>query len=152
MGFLDKLKGAMNAVTGNAAKVSIEYSPATAIPGDMLSVRITAMSTGAEVKSKGVFLDMRGNETISLPKGVARDDAFHHEKETITNEHQLAPAFVLAPNETKVFEGSVQLPAAIQPTYDGVFTKHAFQVRGRVEAKGNDPDSGWQPIRVGTRN
>jgi hypothetical protein len=152
MGFLDKLKGAMNMVTGNAAKVTIEFTPAVAIPGDRVNVRITAVSTGQEVKSQGVFLDMRGNETISLPKGVARDEAFTHEKETIKNEHQIAPPFVLGANETKTFEGQVVLPPAIQPTYEGVFTKHLFEIRGRVEAKGNDPDSGWKQIRVGTRN
>lgn len=33
MGFLDKLKGAVNAVTGNASKVTIESSPSVVARG-----------------------------------------------------------------------------------------------------------------------
>jgi hypothetical protein len=152
MGFLDKLKGAMNAVTGNAAKVTIEFNPAIAFPGDHVQVRITATSTGGEVKSKGVFVDLRGLEEISLPKNTSGDhQKIDAQRDTHSNEIQIAPAFVLGANETKTWEANVQLPGGIQPTYNGIFTKHQCQVRGRVEATGNDPDSGWQQIRIGAK-
>src|SRR6185295_20225634 len=56
MGFLDKLKGAVNAMTDGGANVTIEYPQAFVFPGDTIPVRITATSTGAEVKSGGIFV------------------------------------------------------------------------------------------------
>src|SRR3989304_6076715 len=52
MGFLDKLKGAVNAVTGGAAKVTMEFEPKAVYPGDVVRVKISATSTGSEVKAK----------------------------------------------------------------------------------------------------
>ena len=39
MGFLDKLKGAINVLTGGAAKVTIGYQPAFVFPGDVVRVK-----------------------------------------------------------------------------------------------------------------
>src|SRR5262245_18082601 len=66
MGFLDKIKGAVNAVTGGAAKVTMEFKPSVAFPGDVIAVKITATSTGQQVKSKGVFVDLQGVEGINI--------------------------------------------------------------------------------------
>ena len=56
---------------------------------------------------------------------------------------------MLAANETKVFEGVFVLPGGIQPSFQGKNASHQWTVRGRIEAFGNDPDSGYQPFRVG---
>ena len=71
MGFLDKMKGAVAAITGGAAKVSLEYHNVLASPGDLVAVKVTAASTGAEVTSKGVFIDLRGTEEIDIPARAA---------------------------------------------------------------------------------
>jgi hypothetical protein len=72
-------------------------------------------------------------------------------KATYDHAFQIAPAFVLGPNETKVFEGSFQMPAVLQPSFTGAYAEHKWEIRGRVEALGNDPDSGWQPLRIGLK-
>jgi len=152
VGFLDKVKGAMNAVTGNAAEVTIDY-PKVAFAGESIKVKITARSTGAEVKSKGIFVDLVGQERTSLD--TQANGQKHHvseSKETYGKEHQIAEAFTLAANETRSWEGSVTLPSNAQPSYDGVHTKHVWQIRGRVEALGNDPDSGFLDLRVGKKD
>lgn len=152
MGFFDKIKGAVNAVTGGGAKVLIEYQPAVGFPGDWVRVRISAQSTGGEIKSKGVFVDLLGTEQVRLREGEAGEHGhINGSKQTFAQEFQIAPAFVLAPNETKQWEGQFQLPAALQPSYQGAWAQHVWQVRGRIEAFGNDPDSGFQPFRVGLR-
>ncbi len=153
MGFLDKIKGAMNAVTGNAAKVELEFMPAVAYPGDKVKVTIKATSTGNEVKSKGVFVDLQGREEIKIKRnavmGVENDVAVT--KTTLEQALQIAPAFVLGKGETKVFEGMIEIPTAAQPSYAGAFTAHQWEIRGRLEAFGNDPDSGYKPLKVGSK-
>ncbi|MCZ7677315.1 MAG: hypothetical protein M5U28_00455 [Sandaracinaceae bacterium] len=72
MGFFDKVKGAMNFVTGGAANVTIQWNPPTAMPGDVLYVRITAQSTGAAINSGGVFVDVRSVEQLQDPRERAR--------------------------------------------------------------------------------
>jgi hypothetical protein len=160
MGFLDKLKGAMQAVTGGGAKVTIEYSQGLLQPGMPLHVRVTATSTGRELKSGGCFLDVAGVETVQLkdvmPSNYHGAQPAQHvpvdvgtTADTFRQSFQIAGGFVLAPNETKVFEGQFVLPPGSQPTFQGKNSAHQWTVRGRVEAFGNDPDSGFLPFRVG---
>jgi hypothetical protein len=152
MGLLDKLKGAVQAVTGGAAKVTIEFSPSFLYPGDQVQVKITATSAGAEVKSKGAFVDLRGWEEVKVKNTGPNQSGF---STTSSSTHdkaiQISGDFVLAPNETKTFEGQVQVPNGLQPTYNGPNAKHQWEIRGRIEAWGNDPDSGYKPLRVGYR-
>lgn len=162
MGFMDKLKAAASAVTGGAATVTIAYEPQVAYSGDTIRVRVTASSTGQEVKSKGVFVDLQGREEIRIPRSAVSGMAatkggqtwsgdVHTWKATHEQSFQIAPDLVLAPNETKQFEGSVQLPPGLQPSYRGAYAEHKWEIRGRLEAFGNDPDSGWQPLWVGLK-
>jgi hypothetical protein len=172
MGFFDALKGAVNAITGGGAKVTIEVRPALVMPGGQVSVKVVATSTGGEIKSGGCFVDVLGSEQVnaqnvhatpahrpgvggamaSAAAGQAPAGTTYNvsvSKATFEQSFQIAPAFVLAPNETKTFEGSFTLPAGVQPSFQGAYAKHAWSVRGRIEAWGNDPDSGYQPMRVG---
>jgi sporulation-control protein spo0M len=153
MGFLHKLKGAMHAVTGGAARVTIEFTPAVAFPGDVVSVRITTTSTGAAVDSKGVFVDLRGTESVQLRRADARglSEDVHTARETLAQAFPIAPPFTLGPGETRTFEGHVHVPGNVQPSYDGPHCRHEWGIRARLEARGNDPDSGYQPLRIGLR-
>lgn len=150
MGLLDKLKGAAHSVSGGAARVSLEYEPSVALPGDVLSVRITATSTGAPVKSGGVFVDLRAIETVQLPVGTSQQPG-NSSHVSFEQQVPIAPAFTLGANETKVFEGQVRLPTNIQPSFQGYYARHEWSTRGRVEMTGNDPDSGFMALRVGTK-
>lgn len=150
MGFFDKVKNAMNAVTGGSAKVTIELKQACVFPGDQVAIRISATSTGAEVKSKGAYVDIFAEEKVSVRDEQTKNE-ISRSKTTIEQAFQIAPAFVLAPNETKVFEGTFQFPSKALPTFLGEFAQHQCLIRGRIEAFGNDPDSGFQPIHVGTK-
>src|SRR5262245_24096563 len=151
MGFFDKLKGAMNAITGNAAKVTMEMGNTGAFPAGMIRVKISVTSTGQEVSSKGVFVDLQAVEQIKLPKDAAANlpGEISANKTTYSQEIKIAPEFKLAPNETKLFEGVVTIPATAQPSHDGPWADHAWAIRGRIEVTGNDPDTGFMPIKVG---
>jgi hypothetical protein len=153
MGFMDKIKGAMNAVTGNAAKITLEFNPPVAMPGDKVTVKLTATSTGLEVKSKGVFVDLAGLEKIKIRSGAVLgvNADVNVEKSVLDQAFPLAPAFVLGKGETKVWEGQIQIPMNAQPTYGGAFTTHEWSIRGRMEATGNDPKSDALPIKIGAK-
>ena len=149
MGFFDKIKGAVNAVTGGAATVEITYAERITA-GASVPVKVTVTSKGTEIKSKGVFVDFEGNEQVHVSK---KDDSklgedyrrsFEHSKQ----EFQLCGEFVLGAGESKTVEGTIPLPSSLQPSFEGRCTKNIYQVRGRLEAKGNDPDSGWKPMRI----
>ncbi len=153
MGFMDKIKGAVNAVTGGAAKVTLDVEPRSASPGDTVKVKVTATSSGAEVKSKGVYVDLAGEESVRLPKGTVANvtEVITASKTTFSQEVKLAGDFVLKANETKAWEGTVPSPREVKPSYAGAFTNHEWNIRGLIEAFGNDPDSGFQSIRVGPK-
>ncbi|MBN1678376.1 MAG: sporulation protein [Candidatus Thermoplasmatota archaeon] len=147
MGFLDKVKSAGSAMTGGAAKVSLEYPHQPMKPGDSINVKVTVVSTGKEVKSGGVFVDVHAAEKGQVKcKNAKCQQMVNISNETVKQAISIAPAFVLQPNETKVFESTIQLPMG-QPTYHGV-VNHEWMIRGRLEAFGNDPDSGFQRIEV----
>jgi hypothetical protein len=153
MGFFDKLKGAVIFVTGGAAKVTVEWNPPIAFPGDVLNVRVTATSTGAAINSGGIFIDIAGHEQLNIPRNALgnSNEPISHNKETLSQTFQIAPPFALGPNETKQFEGRINLPPHAQPTYDGPYADHDWGIRGRLEMTGNDPDSGFQKFIVGKR-
>ncbi len=151
MGFFDKLKSVVNVVTGGAAKVTIQLQQACVFPGDTVSVKITATSTGAELKSKGVYVDVFAEERVSFKDETSKEE-INRTKTTTQQTILIASAFVLAPNESKTFEGSFQFPSEVLPTFAGTLCQHRCQIRGRIEAFGNDPDSGYQVINVGSKN
>ena len=66
MGFFDKLKSVVNAVTGGAARVTIQLQQSCVFPGETVEVKITATSTGAEVQSKGAYVDVFAEERVSF--------------------------------------------------------------------------------------
>jgi sporulation-control protein spo0M len=145
MGILSKVKAAGSAMTGGAAKVSIDYTPQSLKPGDSLPVKVTIMSMGKEVKSGGVFVDIQASEVGNVRcKHCGKSTTMH--QHTVKQAVPIGPAFVLQPNETKVIEATIQLPMG-QPSYSGQL-KHEWKVRGRLDAFGNDPDSGFQVIEV----
>ncbi len=145
MGFLDKMKSAASAVTGGAAKVSIEFPHQPLRAGDSMQVKVTVMSTGKEIKSSGVFVDIEARETGQI-KCAKCQQMVPINVQTVKQSIPIGPAFVLQPGETKIFEASIQVPAG-QPTYNGN-VRHEWKIRGRLEAFGNDPDSGFQPLEV----
>ena len=113
-------------------------------------MKVTVTSKGAEIKSKGVFVDFDGSEQIHIPKKDEQkfSEDYRRALSHSTQEFQLCGEFVLGAGETKTVEGVIAVPPTLQPSFEGRWTKNLYQVRGRLEAKGNDPDSGYKPLRV----
>jgi hypothetical protein len=152
MGIFDKIKGAVKAVTGSTAKITLE-APATLYPGEAVQVRITATSTGGEVKSKGVFIDLSCNEIIKFRSiSVNNNEPIDFTDTVYEKEVKIAPEFVLAPNETKTWSVELPVPGDCKVTYEGKNCKNQWKLRGRIEAVGTDPASDWMDIRVGLKS
>jgi len=154
MGIFDKMKGAINTVTGGGAKVSIEYPNQPMKRGQDIKVKITAISTGGAVKCSGAFIDLLAKEEGTFSPKITCQHCHQSQQHNVKFSHKtfsqsfpVAPAFNLEPNETKEFEGTIQIPASIQPSYRGTIS-HEWSIQGRIEAFGNDPSSGYQYIEV----
>lgn len=153
MGFFDKLKGAVAAVTGGAATVTMEFQP-IAFPGDTIGVRITATAKSNAIKGDGIFVDIQGVEEIRLRKDDAEQltGDLSISRNTLDRSFQISGPFQVGANETQQWEGTIQMPANAQPTFDGSICDHGWGIRGRLAMFGNDPDTGFLPIRVGLRS
>lgn len=159
MGVLDKLKSATQVMTGGAAKVSIEYPQQAVFPGESMTVRVTVISNaGKEVKSQGVFVDLLATESVSgsenarCPRcGNSFSTPVREAKKTFEQSFPIASAMVLAPGQSQTFEAQLQIPGGAQPSYSGPQTHHDWKIRGRMQSFGNDPDSGFQVLRVGMK-
>ncbi len=145
MGLLDKMKAAGGAIAGTSARVSIEYPLQPMKTGDSINVKVTVVSTGREVKSGGVFVDVQAMENGQV-KCKHCGQMTQVQNETVKQSIPIGSAFVLQPNETKVFEANIQVPAG-QPSYNGQI-RHEWKIRGRLDALGNDPDSGFKTIEI----
>lgn len=120
MGFLGKMK---NAITGGGANVTIEYPSNTVKPGDKIHVKVSVTSTGNSVKTKGVFVDLKGEEHGSVTGSNRCDKCGDYDKvhvrfhnTTFDSAYPLSGAFTLGDNENKNFEGDITIPSNAQPT------------------------------------
>jgi hypothetical protein len=151
MGFFDALKGAVSTLTGAGAKVSIDVQGPLVI-GERVPVRVVVTSTGAAIESRGVFVDLLATETIDVPSNVSgRNPSVTATRSTLSQELPISGPFVLAAGATQSVEGVITIPSGAQATYRGDWARHEWQVRGRLEALGNDPDSGYRPVQVTAR-
>jgi hypothetical protein len=133
MSILDKVKGAVSAVTGGAATVTLEHTGSFAA-GGTLQVKVSATAKGNEVKVNGVYVDLqgKGKSTIGQVTGAVLANKTHALK--------IAEGCTLAANESKTFEGTITVPADLDANLD-------WEIRGRLDTFGNDPDSGFKDIR-----
>jgi hypothetical protein len=150
MGFFDKIRGAVAAVTGGAAEVTIEYPP-FAFAGNSINIRITATAKSNPIKGDGIFVDLKGMEEIRLRKSEAEEltGDVSISRETLETNFQIAGAFQLGAGQTAQWEGTIRIPPTAQPTFDGSICDHGWGIRGRLSMFGNDPDTGFLPIRIG---
>jgi hypothetical protein len=143
MGLFDKAKAYM---TGSHAKVTLEH-PQFAHLGLPIPVKVHATAT-MDFEFGGVFVDVYASEDVEVknPQGGAEIKESH---QTYTTELRIAPAGSMKKDESQVWQGVVTLPPTTGGTYKGKHANHTIKLRGRLETKGNDPDSGFLEIRIG---
>lgn len=156
MGFLDGLKNLKNAVTGGAAKVAVEASGARL--AEPFQVTVRAVSQGVAVKYSRVYLIIEGVESVDVPdceikvsqNGASQTHKGRGQKSGVSVRHEvnIASAGEIAPDQTGEWTAEVRLPAGALPEFRGKYSKHEYRVFAGLDCTGNDPDSGWQPLRL----
>ncbi len=141
MSFLDnvknKIKQVADSVTGHAATVALETSGKFS-EGEIITTKVTITSTGNAVSSKGVFVDLLGQDDPS-------ENLVEKAREFVTRDtdplHEIAvgEGFELAAGETKVVSGQFTVPGGLDPA-------RVWFVRARVQTFGNDPNSDYVRI------
>ena len=150
MGFLSNMK---NNLTGSWANVNVRTAPQLR-RGEPASVAVDVQVKDNDITVNGVVVELSLQERVSL-NGVdlmgdgdnERVDGqaierLHHQEFTI------AAGQHLGANQAGSFEGQVQLPTHLPPSARGRNAEFRWQVRARLDMKGNDPDSGWQVVEV----
>jgi hypothetical protein len=153
MGIFSALK---NAVTGGGAEVSIQAeNPGL---GCEFQITVSAKIKDNDVTISSVYAKIRAAEKVTFPnyrllekhgdkiEEVTRN--ISHSEHTFTHEIKLAEAQTLKAGETYQWRGAVTLPTDKFATLQGKNFSHRWEMLGGLDARGNDPDSGWQPLEV----
>lgn len=154
MGFFDKIKSAVNVVTGGAAEVNIAFGEVKF--GEPISLTVRALAK-SDLKVEKVYLKIRGVEDIEVDDVdyVDRDGDGDKERkyenickrhETFEMEQVIAGTQELEDEQEYEWTVEIQLPDHLQAPYRGRYCNHTYQVFVGLDAFGNDPDSGWVTI------
>ncbi len=147
MGFLSNLK---NAVTGGAATVQVEVGQA--VRGQAMPFRVHATAK-ADAQVNGVYLLVRAVESAELKDtdwegGKAHREIVRGRKVSWEQRVPVSGGGQLQNGQQYHWEGSVQLPANVGPSFQGHMIRHIWEVQAGLDMPGNDPDSGWVPVDV----
>ena len=153
MGMFDKLK---NAVTGGAAKVSVDVGTVTR--GQSFEVTVRAQADDADVKYDRVYLKVEGVEEAEVPSSdtVRDNDGDSHRRRenararctTFETKTDVAPEGELPANQSGEWTVQVEIPETANPEFTGRYARHYYQVFAGMDCFGNDPDSGWIRLNV----
>ena len=154
MGFFDKIKSAVNVVTGGSADVTMEFVEANF--GENLVVKVTAIAK-ADCKLDKVYVKVRGIEELEVRDEdyVDVDDDGYRERitefinrstTTFEGEHTISGPQELEEGNTYEWEAEIPMPEGLQPEYHGHNCHHSYIAFAGLDMFGNDPDSGWLSI------
>jgi hypothetical protein len=155
MGLFDKVKNLKSNLTGDWADVSIQFEPVAR--GDSVEASTTITVKDSAITIEGVLIEVRCEEIIDVP------NATHYSTSSSTSSGtgratstetvfekavKAAGPQELAGGSSSTFSASVPIPAHEPPTMNGRNCRYEWEIRARVEMKGNDPDSGWQDLQI----
>ena len=169
MSLRDSFKKAVHAVTGGGAKVTFVWEPEIMRAGEPVAITVTVASRGETIKSDGLFLDFYGARYVMAPdektetpmlapdagdipgEMMPEEDAEGAQpvlEEIYREVFRLSDAFVLADGEVKIIRGTIQLPEELCSSAEVAEEGYRYFARARMEAFGNDPDSGYVEVAV----
>jgi hypothetical protein len=158
MGLMDKMKNLKSSLTGDWATVSIHFDQ-PAVRGGQLPVTVDVTVKDKEISIGSVIVEIQCMEKIDIPNATvwqnnssssttsATGRATANES-VVDKEVQAAGALTLAGGSSTTYQATLPIPATAPPTMNGVNCRYEWQVRSRLDMKGNDPDSGWQTLEV----
>ena len=152
MGFWDKVKGAVQTVTGGGATVELAVGEATI--GQGCSVRIEATVT-RDIEVSEVYVQIRAVEHAEVRdvdydhgQGYQRIEYIQATHQTFQQRFKISGPGTLTEGESYIWEGEFVIPDSVNPTFAGHMISHDWQIMAGLDAYGNDPDSGWLAFDV----
>ena len=139
MGFFKDLK---NKVTGGGATVRLTLPTARRGQPTQVQVQATAKANG---KVNGVYLLVRAVENAEWKEENEKRNVTKTSYETKVT---IAGAQDIKDGETYDWNGVLELPSNVQPTFRGQMITHTWEVQAGLDMAGNDPDSGWVTLEV----
>lgn len=152
MGFFSNLK---NSITGGWADVQVTTT--RAVRGAPMQVTVEVAVRSDDIKVKDVYVVLECHEIVEIDnyRSHDHDDAgdidytdIHEDVELFEQRVSLAREVALTAGSKQVYEGRVDLPDHLPPSYRGRNAEIRWQVLAALDMKGNDPDSGWQQLDV----
>lgn len=146
MGFFSNLK---NAVTGGAATVRVQAPSAQR--GQAVPIQIEAVAK-ANGQVNAVYVLVRATESATIHEsdhvGPSKGETAQGRKVAFETRINVAGAQQIESGQVYRWEGQLSLPATVNPTFRGQMIQHHWEIQAGLDMRGNDPDSGWQPIDV----
>ena len=156
MGLMDKLKNVKSSLTGDWAVVTVDASPVAR--GGTLAAKTEVTVKSQEISIEGIVIEVRCHEYIDIPDAIVWEDSgastisgtrrAQGEADVVTKEVRVSGPTTLAAGSSSTYSGELQIPTNAPPTMHGRHARYEWEVRARVEMKGNDPDSGWKSLQV----
>ena len=149
MGLFDKLKSAVNFVTGGGAVVKITPANAVYDGTSPVKVKVSAQIKDAPLNAKKIYLQVRSQERVQFKEKQDGKEVTISKSHT-SYEHTLdfAGGQTLEANKSYEWDTEFTLPAQIPGSVDGTLFNHVWEVMAGIDVSGNDPDSGWVQIKI----
>lgn len=151
MGFFAKLK---NTLTGGWAKIKIECDGG--LRGDEIQVVIRAFVGAEPIDIERVYLKVRSFEEVEIPRYQFQNIAtqqldfvdIEHNYDSYVKDYTVDGPQRLEANGEYEWEYSFTVPEDCQPSFNGRFARHLWEVHAGLEMPGRDPESSWQVIDI----
>jgi hypothetical protein len=150
MGFLDKVK---NTLSGDWADVSVQVG-GPVVRGGALDATVNVQVKNSPIKVDSIVLELRCEEHVYLQRvtisgaGNTVTGSASATEAIVNHEVPVGGPQELAAGSSSAYTASVPVSVDAPPTVTGRNARYEWKVRGRLDMKGNDPDSGWQTIQV----
>lgn len=158
MGLMDKMKNLKNSVTGDWATVSVHFEDPVSRGGALKATAdVTVKNTAITIES--VIVEVRCEEIIDIPNATVWESGSTTSARSATGRATASETVVdkeikaagpqeLAAGSSSTYTAEVPIPTTAPPSMVGRNVRYEWQVRARLDMKGNDPDSGWQTLQV----
>jgi len=132
MGVLNNIK---NFVTGGAAEISLDFSPAKVKREDEVKVLVTVKALD-NIHIKDVVVNIKAVEETT-----SKDILFSQSEDVDKN-------IQLNKDDTKTWETTVKIPSDAIKSWRGKHSRLDWFINAEIELPGLNPDSDWQKFYV----
>lgn len=157
MGLMDKMKNLKSTLTGDWAAVSVHFEEPVS-RGGILKATADVTVKNTAITIEGVIVEVRCEEIIDIANATVYDNNSSTARsatgratasETVAAlEVKAAGPQELAAGSSSTYTADIPIPTTAPPSMDGRNARYEWQIRARLDMKGNDPDSGWQTLQV----